>query len=318
MEMDLDNRTSVEVTSLCFKDALHLAVGLSNGYTLLYDIRSSQPYLSKSHNFGLPITQVDFAREQELVLSMDGRVLKLWNEHSGQPFTSLEPGTDLNSFARYQNSGLIFFANDDPKVRQYFVPSLGPAPRWCSQLESITEELEAERSAAYDDFKFVTKAQLDDLGLSKLLGTSAARAYMHGYFIELKTYLRAKDQSQMSAAEAYKERKIQEKLTQEREVNFVKRDRTRKLPKVNRELATRLQQIELSLQTPPSVCSEKTKMNELLEDQRFGSLFTDPDFEIEEESEQFRQLAPLMKRLEAKKQKLEKVTTKDDDGIVDE
>src|SRR5688572_18676626 len=96
---------------------------------------------------------------------------------------------------------------------------------------------------------------------------------MHGYFIELKTYLRAKDQSQMSAAEAYKERKvrikcfsnamfhnilqIQEKLTQEREVNFVKRDRTRKLPKVNRELATRLQQIELSLQTPPSVCSEK-------------------------------------------------------------
>jgi hypothetical protein len=59
-------------------------------------------------------------------------------------------------------------------------------------------------------------------------------------------------------------------------------------------------------------------MNELLEDQRFGSLFTDPDFEIEEESEQFRQLAPLMKRLEAKKQKLEKVTAKDDDGIVDE
>jgi hypothetical protein len=141
--------------------------------TLLYDIRSSQPYLSKSHNFGLPITQVDFAREQELVLSMDGRVLKLWNEHSGQPFTSLEPGTDLNSFARYQNSGLsfsflyctvgsiftspnpiglIFFANDDPKVRQYFVPSLGPAPRWCSQLESITEELEAERSAGLEYF----------------------------------------------------------------------------------------------------------------------------------------------------------------------
>jgi len=59
-------------------------------------------------------------------------------------------------------------------------------------------------------------------------------------------------------------------------------------------------------------------MNELLEDQRFGSLFTDPHSEIEEESEQFRQLAPLMKRLEAKKQKLEKVTTKVDDGIVDE
>jgi ribosome biogenesis protein ENP2 len=38
--------------------------------------------------------------------------------------------------------GLILFANDDPKVLQYFVPSLGPAPKWCSHLDSITEELE--------------------------------------------------------------------------------------------------------------------------------------------------------------------------------
>jgi ribosome biogenesis protein ENP2 len=39
-------------------------------------------------------------------------------------------------------SGVIFFANDEPKVKQFFIPSLGPAPKWCSHLESITEELE--------------------------------------------------------------------------------------------------------------------------------------------------------------------------------
>ena len=78
---------------------------------LLYDIRSSQPYLTKTHNFGLPITRLEFASNQEVVLSMDGRALKIWNEHNGQPFTSIEPGSDLNDFTHYQNSGFLIFVN---------------------------------------------------------------------------------------------------------------------------------------------------------------------------------------------------------------
>jgi ribosome biogenesis protein ENP2 len=42
-----------------------------------------------------------------------------------------------------------------------------------------------------------------------------------------------------------------------------------------------------------------------LADSRFANLFTDPDFEIAEDSDQFKLMAPLMKKLEAKKQKLE-------------
>jgi hypothetical protein len=61
--------------------------------------------LSKSHNFDLPISRVEFAQDKELVMSMDERSLKLWNEHDGKPFITIEPGTDLNDFARYQNSG---------------------------------------------------------------------------------------------------------------------------------------------------------------------------------------------------------------------
>ena len=35
---------------------------------------------------------------------------------------------------------------------------MGPAPRWCSFLDVITEELEEEESSTvYDDYKFVTK-----------------------------------------------------------------------------------------------------------------------------------------------------------------
>jgi ribosome biogenesis protein ENP2 len=31
-------------------------------------------------------------------------------------------------------------ANDSPHVHSYFVPSLGPAPRWCSHLEVSVRE----------------------------------------------------------------------------------------------------------------------------------------------------------------------------------
>jgi hypothetical protein len=47
----------------------------------------------------------------------------------------------------------------------FYVPSLGPAPRWASFLDSLTEELEESRTATvYDDYKFITKEELFELG----------------------------------------------------------------------------------------------------------------------------------------------------------
>jgi hypothetical protein len=49
----------------------------------------------------------------------------------------------------------------------FYVPSLGPAPRWASFLDSLTEELEESRTATvYDDYKFITKEELYELGRS--------------------------------------------------------------------------------------------------------------------------------------------------------
>lgn len=43
----------------------------------------------------------------------------------------------------------------------YYVPALGPAPRWCSFLDVLTEELEEEQEASvYEDYKFVTTAEV--------------------------------------------------------------------------------------------------------------------------------------------------------------
>ena len=95
---------------------------------------------------------------------------------------------------------------------------LGPAPRWCSFLDSLTEELLQESEpAVYDDYKFVTTAELSSLGqlvywlvvcgtvavmmlllllcvcagLSHLVGSSLLRAYMHGYFMDMRLYHKA-------------------------------------------------------------------------------------------------------------------------------
>ena len=57
-----------------------------------------------------------------------------------------------------------------------FCATLGPAPRWCAFLDNITEEIEESSvSTVYDDYKFVTKDELTDLGLDHLIGTSLLR-----------------------------------------------------------------------------------------------------------------------------------------------
>ena len=39
-------------------------------------------------------------------------------------------------------------------MQAYFIPGLGPAPKWCSFLEGLTEELEETAApAVYDDYR---------------------------------------------------------------------------------------------------------------------------------------------------------------------
>lgn len=47
---------------------------------------------------------------------------------------------------------------------------------------------ESNITTLYDDFKFVTSADLDKLNAAHLIGTPVLKSYMHGYFMELKAY----------------------------------------------------------------------------------------------------------------------------------
>lgn len=70
------------MTALKFQGSLTLGVGTATGQVLLYDIRSSKPFLVKDHMYGLPILDVDFHDAQDLILSMDSSVIKIWRKET--------------------------------------------------------------------------------------------------------------------------------------------------------------------------------------------------------------------------------------------
>lgn len=294
------------VTSLAFSDPLHIGVGMSSGHILLYDLRARRPLLIKDHNNELPIKKLEFIKRDDgdVVASMDSRMMKLWFE-DGSPMAAIENTCPLNDFCRFPNSGMFFFANEAPKMLQYFIPQLGPAPKWCSYLENLTEEMEETETTVYDNYRFVTKKQLDDLGLSGLIGTNVLRAYMHGYFIDARLYNKAQTQMQPFAYEKYKEEKIKSMIADEREESAVKK-KSEKLPSINKALAARLRDEAAAADKKAETKKEKKKSKKsdvastLLADERFKKLFESEDFEVDETSEEFLKNASISQKLKAK------------------
>lgn len=185
---------------------------------------------------------------------------------------------------------------------------MGPAPKWCSFLDNLTEELEANPSSTvYDDYKFVTKEELEKIGLNNLIGTNVLRAYMHGYFMDIRLYKKAKLVNDPFNFEEFKNRKIKEKLEEERE-NRVKVDR--KLPKVNTELAKRIFE-----ESEEILAKDKKKIKanaNIMEDRRFNELFTNPNFQINPDSEEFRLLNPVVQKNNEKRLKRKAVVIDSD------
>lgn len=163
-------------------------------------------------------------------------------------------------------------------------------------MENLTEEMEESQSKTiYDDYKFVSSKELDQLGLSHLVGTKVLKPYMHGFFMDLRLYERARAIVNPFAYEDYRIRKAEQQLEEARESRI--RVAT-KLPKVNKKLAERL--IKLQKNRPEEDMEaedkRKKKMEQqadtakmVLEDNRFKDIFSNPEFEVEEEEEAWQQ-----------------------------
>jgi len=205
----------------------------------------------------------------------------------------------VDPLAPAAHAGMLLTANETPKMGIYYIPVLGPAPRWCSFLDNLTEELEENpESTVYDDYKFVTKKDLENLGLTHLIGSPFLRAYMHGFFMDIRLYHKVRLMVNPFAYEEYRKDKIRQKIEETR----AQRVQLKKLPKVNKELALKL--IEEEEERQKSTWKKKVKsLPNILTDDRFKVMFENPDFQVDEESEEFRLLNPLVSKISEKRKK---------------
>ena len=322
-----------EITALEFDvSGLSLATGSSAGLISLYDLRSPLPTLKKDQGYGYPIHTLIFLESsartrsqtaEAKVLSADKRIIKIWDAQDGSPWTSVEPAVDINSVAWCKDSGMLLTANEGRQQHSFHIPQLGPAPRWCSFLDNLVEEMAEDPNDpnafsgqkigdVYDNYKFLTLTQLEALNLSHLVGTtSLLRPYMHGYFVAQRLYEEAKMIADPFVWEEQRNKRVKEKIDAERESRI--RGNKKAEARVNKRLAEKIMaRAEMNERRraqrvlekggdddvvggSPKVVDESSSRNDLLVDPRFARLFEDEDFAIDEKSKEFQSLNPSTK-----------------------
>jgi len=276
-----------EVTALDFSSSgLSLATGSSTGMVQLFDMRRPVALLKKDHGYGFAVKKLfhmTSSSQEKKIMSADKRIIKLWDEATGEPWTSVEPVVDINDVAWCKNTGMLLTANEGKQQHAFFIPQLGPAPKWCSFLDNMVEEMAEEiHTETYDNYKFLTLPELKQLSLAHLIGkTNLLRPYMHGYFVASKLYEQAKLIVNPYAWEEERMKRVKDKVENER----ASRIRGSKKVKVNQKLADKIikkQENRAKIDTNAGV----------LGDERFAQLFEDEEFMVDEASKVFQLLNP--------------------------
>ncbi|KAI6714878.1 hypothetical protein JHW43_002532 [Diplocarpon mali] len=283
-----------EVTALDFsRSGESLAVGTSEGLVQLFDLRKPVPLLQKDQGYGYPIKtlmHMTTSSQEKKILSADKRIIKLWDEADGKAWTSVEPAVDINSVAWCKDSGMILTANEGKQQHAFFIPQLGPAPKWCSFLDNMVEEMAEEAPAeTYDNYKFLTLPELKAINLGHLVGTTnLLRPYMHGYFVASRLYEEARLIANPYIWDEERTKRVKERVEKERATRI----RGSKKVKVNQNLVDKLLKKQ----------ERREKVDEsmgILGDSRFGKLFEDDEFAVDERSREFQALNPSTKVGEA-------------------
>ena len=152
---------------------------------------------------------------------------------------------------------------------------------------------------------------MHSLNLTHLIGTDTLKPYMHGHFLDLRLYTKAKAIANPFAYAEHRERLIREKLEKEQESRIrgskkVAGTKPIEGVKVNRSLAKKAREGEERTEKREAGELEgdgerkRKKKNavdtpSLLKDSRFGALFTNADYQIDEDSREFALLNPSTK-----------------------
>lgn len=370
-ENDVYHSNPHEITSIAHDTSgLYMAAGTAGGLVALYDVRSSKPLHVKEHKHGMAIHTLKFHTGSGCVLSSDEKLVKIWKyKSSGDLVNASGVSTDrfgaLSTDSEESNSGLgavvanvegtgkfsnfitagdekdplgnssgvLMCTTDKPKLECYYIPKVGLAPKWCSFLENITEELEERdlkrdgglggsdlvkdgQETIFENYKFVSRDDLDKLGVSDLIGTPMLRAYMHGFFMDINLYNRVRAVANPFEYEQYRKNKLKERLEAKRASRIAPKQANKAKSAVNPDLAERLQDKAGDATKAGNVASR------LLSDDRFGNLFTNPDFEINEDDDNFKLRNPsgvaAAKRKGGKRDDMDSDDDDEDGGFFDE
>lgn len=284
-----------EISALSFRnDGLNFACGTSEGKAVLYDLRLSNPSLVKDQGYGFGIKKIIWIDENESdsnkILTSDKRIAKIWDRNTGKPFASMEPSVDINDVEYIKNSGMFLMANEGMAMHSYYIPNLGPAPRWCSFLENVTEEMEERPTdTIYSNYRFITRDDVTKLNLTHLIGTNVMRSYMHGFFIDNELYDKVNLIANPNSYRDQREREIRARIEKERESRIRSTGAISNTKvKVNKDLANKLQGK-----------SGSETAEEVVNDDRFKELFENPDFQVDEQSHEYKQLNPVLAGINA-------------------
>lgn len=166
----------------------------------------------------------------------------------------------------------------------------------------------------YDDFKFLTKAELAGVGLAHLIGTPYLRAYMHGYFMDMRLYARLQSAVDPFAYDQWRKAEVGKRIAEARGNRITLRKR---LPKVNQEFAEELlkksakgkakgRAAKAALAATPATANP-------LGDDRFAAMFTDENFAIDKESETFALVNPQQRGQKRRASQRGNINESDDD-----
>lgn len=355
-ENSLFHHNQHEITSIAHDSSgLYIAAGTAGGLVALYDVRTSKPLHVMEHKHGAPIHTLKFHAGSGCILSSDEKLVKIWKYKSsgdlvrssaamledqssggsvGTVIANVEGSGKFSHFIMAgdekdptgESSGVLLCATDQPKLETFYIPKVGLAPKWCSFLENITEELEERdlqrdssaggdalvregEETVFENYKFVSRDELEKLGVSDLIGTPMLRAYMHGFFMDISLYNRIRAVANPFEYEEYRKKKLKERLEAKRASRIAPKESNKKKTAVNAEFADRLQD---------KADSSKTKSGKLagqiLSDDRFGNLFTNPDYQINEDDEDFKLRNPSGVADKKKGGKRDDMDSDDDDS----
>uniref|UniRef100_A0A453QI51 Uncharacterized protein n=1 Tax=Aegilops tauschii subsp. strangulata TaxID=200361 RepID=A0A453QI51_AEGTS len=256
--------------------------------------------------YGSPILNIKWHQtlnsSEPKLITADKHIVRVWDPNTGNNMTSIEPDNgSINDVCIFPNSGLMLLALDNSQIPAHFIPALGPAPKWCSHLDNLTEEMEEKQeNTLYDDYKFLTEEEIERLGLSEYKNSDAVRAHLHGYVIRYDLYKKQRAKLHIADYETLQKGMMAKKLADLRKSRITQ---VVKIPKANRQLLddirTAEEEIDADVEnaSKSSIRKKHVKLElkkSLLTDKRFEPMFQNKDYEIDVNSKEYQAIHPQL------------------------